>query len=527
MDPIDEGSEPEDTGTESVQVNNPTDLVPMIVKIRDTVVKQHDSLAELREEQTRCTEDLKAKLEEQRTELTRVSTIVTEINEEHEAETREFWDGVGGGEFTNKVVAGMWGYGNYSGELGVLTRAMCAPKAEWDWRSKRFVKDGDYPMSKTAMQMNDILFLYGIHKAYKSTGVETPESYQAIVKGTQTYQLLLNEIAHSDSSFRKALSSTTAGSGDEWVPTQFSAQFIDDYRLALKVAALFQRVLMPDRSGPFTVPAQGGRLRMYLTGEATTDSATEIAAISPGTRATTFTAVKHAGLINWSDEIDEDSAVAMAPLVLAELRQAMVDGEEESIISGDLTSTHMDSDVTSGADIRKSYNGLRDHSGGSSGVAAVDTGTKALATQRNIRKAMGRFGIYPSDMAWIEGISGYVQLLSITEVETLNVYGQTATVLSGELARLDGIPVIVSEFIREDLTTAGVYDGSTTTDTIELLVNHRAFAIGDKGTPVSESGRDIKVQQNYSVASRRIDFQQTADPSATEETVGLGYGITS
>jgi len=51
-------------------------------------------------------------------------------------------------------------------------------------------------------------------------------------------------------------------------------------------------------------------------------------------------------------------------------------------------------------------------------------------------------------------------------VRTVDKYGQFATVLNGELGKIDGIPVIVSEKIRENLNASGVYDGTTTTKTL-------------------------------------------------------------
>ena len=55
-----------------------------------------------------------------------------------------------------------------------------------------------------------------------------------------------------------------------------------------------------------------------------------------------------------------------------------------------------------------------------------------------------------------------------------------------------------------------------------------AFWAADKGQPRTESDRDIKVQQSYTVSSRRIDFQQVARVAASgEQSVAVGYNLAS
>jgi len=226
--------------------------------------------------------------------------------------------------------------------------------------------------------------------------------------------------------------------------------------------------------------------------------------------------------------MQEDAAVAILPIVLQTLQQSMADGMETALINGDTSATHQDSDVISADDVRKSFQGLRNYAGGSSGQAAVDLSTISIANFRNIRKGMGRYGIIPTDLANLMSISAYIQALSIEEVETVEKFGLEATVKSGILGVMDGSPIVVSEFIRQDLNTTGVYDGATVTDTITLTVNTRAFWVANKGPIRSETARDPKQGQSYSVISHRFDFKQTQTPDTSiEQTVGLGYSITS
>ncbi len=509
---------------EVVTIKNPDELIGAVVQVSQTLQSMDKESGEFREAQVKATEELRGMIESQKTELTAVSTAVADLSEETEAE-KAFFDGMAG-DVKNKAVAQLWGYG--TGEkISYVDSAISRAATRWDWRKSGFVSSGDgYVIPEHVARMNDFLLLYGAALAVKEHQVYNKNTFAQAVKGTQTYELLIGELRR-DRDLRKAMDTATSGEGSEWVPTLFSGQFIDDLRLSLNVAAQHPRIQMPMRSGSFTVPRQGSRMQAFLVGESTADSSTNIPAGTPGSGSVTFTAVKHAVTVYWSDELDEDSAVAMAPLVNAEVLQAIRDAEEDATINGDTSSTHQDSDVTASNDIRKSWQGLRNHAGGSSGVAAVDISSLTLSVLRSMRKAQGRFGANPADAYWLTGVSGLVQLLALSQVETLDTFGPLFTARTGTLAMLDGSSVLVSEFIREDMNDSGVYDGSTLTDTVILRVHAPSFWYGDKSQPKSESDRDIRTQQSFTVGSRRIDFQQVQSPSSGEETVALGYNLTS
>ncbi len=509
---------------EVVTIKNPDELIGAVVQISQTLQSMDKESGEFRETSVKATEELRGMIEDNKTQLTMVSDAVADLSEEKESQTA-FFDGAVS-DIQNKAVAQLWGY-NGDQKVNHVDSAISRPSTKWDWRKSGFISSGDgYAVPEHIMQMNDFLVLWGAAKANKDYGIYSQDTYERAVKGSQTYELLIGELRRNRD-LRKAMDTATSGEGSEWVPTLFSGQFIDDLRLSLNVAAQHARLAIPMRTGGFTVPAQGSRMRAFLVGESTSDSSTNIPAGTPGSRNVTFTAIKHAVTVYWSDELDEDSAVAMAPLVNAEVMQAIRDAEEDATINGDTSSTHQDSDVTASNDVRKSWQGLRNHSGGSSGVAAVDIGALTLTVLRSMRKAQGRFGANPADAYWLTGVSGLVQLLALTQVDTLDKFGPQFTARTGTIAVLDGSSVIVSEFVREDLTTAGIYDGTTTTDTIILRVHAPSFWYGDKGQPKAESDRDIRTQQSFTVASRRIDFQQVQSPSASEETVALGYSLTS
>jgi HK97 family phage major capsid protein len=320
---------------------------------------------------------------------------------------------------------------------------------------------------------------------------------------------------------RKAMDTATSGEGEEWIPTRFSRDLLEKVRLELKVAALHGRINLPTPT--FRMPVEGADAIAYLVPESTSDDSTKIRASTPGTKRITFTAQKLAGRVLFSEEITEDSIIPILPYLRGKVITALAVAQETCTINGDNSSTHQDSDVTDPLDARKAWKGYRKlvHTD-----AKVDLSTFSTTTLRSIKKAMGKYGININQLAWVTGISVYNQMLDLTEVRTVDKYGPKATILTGELAKFDNIPIIASEYIREDLNASGVYDGTTTTKTIILLVRRDAFLFGDRRVIKVKSAEIIETDQSQIVTTQRLDFEAGFDTD-TEKVVGLGYNIAS
>jgi HK97 family phage major capsid protein len=408
-----------------------------------------------------------------------------------------------------------WGYDN-----NPINKAMYKPRTEIT--KSGYVLKGSYDGLEDIMLMNDACFILGLAKAQNDGNLH---KYAEYVKESDTYKLLKCELA-GNKAFSKALNTTE---GADWVPTAMSAQMIDDMRLALKVAAQFPLITMPVRSGSFDVPNIGSRRSAYLISESTSDSSDKIATGTPPSGKTTFQAVKHALRMLVSYEMEEDAIVSMIPLMRREITQALADAEENAIINGDNSATHFDTGHVIGAtDVRKSFKGLRYYSNPTNGKARVDIATLNTTSLRSIRKEMGRFGGQNmNDMFWLTSISGYIQMMNNTDVLTFDKYGNMFTLNSGELGRFDGSPVIVSEFIPQDLNATGIYDGVTETKTVIMLVSKNAFWRAYKGSMLAEQERDIDVQQHKVVMSHRLDYKRVWTNGSDEDVVGCGYNLAS
>jgi len=497
------------------------EITKLLVDMKSAMEAAAGSASETKEMVEKLKPELASKFEKIDNQFTDVNAQLTDISAEAKQTTKNVYDVVLGE--SAEQIKGMWGYHDQ------VTKSFYNPLTSYNTRKGGWLHSGKaYDLDDNVYRLNDMCYIMGMMKSIASQKGSHPETYTQSVRKLASFKLLQAEIDMRPE-LRKALNTQTDGEGQDFVPTGFSAQLIDDIRIELKVAGLFPSITLPGKEGSTEYPLRGARQRAYIIGEPTSDSASKIAAGTVPTDKVSFSPKTHGLRMLFSYIMDEDSAVAVFPLVREELVQAIVDAYEDAIMNGDITATHMDSDVTAANDVRKSFYGLRYHAYDSgSGYGLIDISTLSTAALRNQKKKMGRFGVNPSQGAWITGYSGFIQMLGLTEVITMDKFGSKATVLNGQLASFDGSPVVVSEFMRQNLNASGVYDGTTMTKTGIIYANRKAFYGAEKsGGLMVETDRDIETQQNITVASRRVDFKQVNTPGSTEETVSMGYNLTS
>jgi hypothetical protein len=322
----------------------------------------------------------------------------------------------------------------------------------------------------------------------------------------------------------RALDVDTSGEGADWVPTGIGASLHEKVRASGKVAPLFTRIDLP--TNPWKWPVEGADAAAYRVAEPTSDTATKVGASTPGTVAPTFDAEIFGARTLWSRSVDADSAIAILPFTTMKLVQAFVDAEEKAILDGDTDGTHQDTDVQAigATDPRTAWDGLRKKAL----AQTVATATTASAANLGlVRKALGKWGVNPAELAFIVGVSNYHALLSDSNLLTVDKMGPNATILNGQIGSVFGVPVIVSEHVREDLNASGVQDGITSTKTYMLCVNRNEWAIGQRMALDVEVDDSIyrETYQRVAVAFMREDFQSLAG-AATNDDTAIAFNVT-
>ena len=84
----------------------------------------------------------------------------------------------------------------------------------------------------------------------------------------------------------------------------------------------------------------------------------------------------------------------------------------------------------------------------------------------------------PADLVLFLSQAAYYGLLTDSDVTTVDKYGENATIRSGELGKLWGIPLIVSD----------AFEATATTKAQGILVNPSNYLVGRFGFIAKEAG---------------------------------------
>jgi len=328
------------------------------------------------------------------------------------------------------------------------------------------------------------------------------------------------DFTESPTALRKAMDTATATEGAEWIPTTLSTNLVEKYRLLARVPGLFTELAMP--RNPFKLPTSLADMTFYLIPESTSDEPSKTPSTKMTTGDLTLTAKKLRGRSIWSEELDEESIIAVLPAIKNNIAKSAALAVEDALLNGDTTATHMDSDVTDTKDHRKIWKGLRKHALANS--YSADLGTFDKDTTRGLLTKMTKYGITPSDLAWITGPTCYNKLRGLAELLTVDKYGPAAVILTGEVGKYYGSPVIISEKTRQTLNATGYYDGSTVDNTELTVVNRAGWLIGNRGAWRLTVDFDNDVDQYVLNVRFKKDFIPIY-AIATEPIVATGFNV--
>jgi len=378
-------------------------------------------------------------------------------------------------------------------------------------------------MTKEAERKMDELFIASALLTRKDGRLDA-EAY-AEVTGSADYRDVVK-----DAGLTQGLGSsqnTGDAVGGDFIPPGFSSTLLEEIWLKLEVASLFKRFNMT--SPTFTFPFAPDRL--------VARKGTEAAAITKDRFATDqiiFTAKKIMANVDFTDEIEQDSIIAILPLVRQKLIESFAIGQEQIVLNGDVTSgaTNVNGDLDATAeDVRLTVNGLRKHAKASHSYSIASGGFSA-DNMRLLRTKMGKYGKNPSDLCYIVTINDYNKILGFDNYQTLYQYGPGAVIMNGELGRIDGIPIIVTELLPSSDGTAttgvdstGIVNATAANNVKNIcgLVNKNAYMWGDRKAFGLETFRNPYNQMTSLIGSQRLDFQKVLSSGDPTAVFGINY----
>lgn len=410
------------------------------------------------------------------------------------------------------------------------------PKSEAEQRAYHlFQAPVDYGKTDAGRQLKELRDLHDTVIFADAYASKTAKGGQYNINNLKSYRLYRDLVEEFDPGLAKAMASTTSGYGDEWVPTEASAEMYTAYELEAGVESHIPHWSMP--SNPATWPIRTTHARMYRASEATVNNPTQLTKSTPGTSQTTFTTEDFAVAVAVSPTFIEDSIVAVVPALRADIAYAMATGYESLIINGDSSATHQDTGADWATDTTypESYEkGFRYMALNASGTQAFDTqsssggvgdGTTAWDAKdgRYLRQLLpGKYGHKAKQLVYVTSLKVWLKMLSWSEYSQVGTYGANASWLTGDLPSFDGSPLVLSGELLETMAATGLKTGADSTKGM-LCFNKSAFKIGTRRGITIEFDKDILTQQFAFVGTQRKSFQSMDSSGA--EAVSYGYNI--
>ncbi len=277
---------------------------------------------------------------------------------------------------------------------------------------------------------------------------------------------------------------------DDDYETVFSSRILRDVQKRLVIGDLFQELPMTSKL-----------LTMQIEADRTSTGATWVASSAYGEEATvggehttaltniTFQTHKLACKAYMTDETKED---AITPL-LGIIRRRLVEAHAEAIEIAFLRGTG--SGQPSGLITLAATDSSSVTSAAVGGTATSKVSAKELMT---MRREMGRKGTRMNDLALIVSLDVYYDLMEDSEWQDVDQVGSAAMKLQGQVGRIYGLPVIVSEYF---VTKA---DSSV----CAVLVYKPDFVVPRQRAVTAEYERMQALQTDAYYVTQRINLQR-------------------
>jgi HK97 family phage major capsid protein len=327
--------------------------------------------------------------------------------------------------------------------------------------------------------------------------------------------------------------SDNAGVGGEWIPDEFKTELYQTFQVPRGLRALLPSVQMERETLLIPKLSRGGR--PYIKGVATDDLA-KYQASTIETAQKTVRAKGLATLMNIDDAAGEDSAFAIIPALSRQIAQDLEDAFEDCMINGDTNASHQDDIANWNIRERWGASGL----GGSSDHRRLFLGMRAAAFDKSSTKDFG--GTAPTFAGFMEVVAELGELavgnkvcvvspealvanfLQLDQVVTLEKFGAQATVLTGQLASLAGIPIVMSRFMSADMAGTGLYASGT------APADYRTgFLVFNTDSWYQYLRRQITIESDKDIASGSIQLVSTMravmDSPDADALKNVAYGF--
>lgn len=350
---------------------------------------------------------------------------------------------------------------------------------------------------------------------------------------THTVSQLLNMTGEEflKTNANEAMSTGQAGFGQEFVQeVVLSSELIE--RLNVDGSLLEGATIKLMNSKTLEAPVRGKKRRMFSTVE--NDSAPTGGAVAgENTKARTASVSLEAKTlivtIYYSDDLLEDSVIDIAEFVIGEITASYETSVHEILINGDTA-------TTANTNINAIDGGVADLENGAKTETLLFDGGRKLAFEKsatvdaggnlaveNIRAGralMGVKGLDPTKLRLVPSLASYYELMSLSPVETIEKFGDAATIKNGVLVAIDGIKIVHREEMRKALASGKISKTAASNVKGSMLITHQPSVVfGIRRGLTTETSRYAEEQLTGVTGKARValefnDVQNNIDPTS-------------
>lgn len=315
----------------------------------------------------------------------------------------------------------------------------------------------------------------------------------------------------------RAMDTSESGYGSQLIGAQYVGDLWSVSRELGTIAPLFRSFEMTDPTA--YLPVEVDFPEMMFVSESTANNSSNYSTTKTGSNRVTVTAKKFVIHQMWSGEMEEDSIIPFVPFLRAQAAKSIAYYLDSLILNGDTTNSASNINDSSDPDDTKHFlamDGLRhaalvDNTGNlnsTAGAVTLDDFRKLRALMRSDTYVTdwGR-PINRNDLVYITDpyTADYIELLDEV-VQASLVAGAGANLLTGQVGRALGAPVVTSFAQKKSLATGFVHNSAGNNFGNITAVNVNGGVIGQRRMVKLETERLPATDQTRLVYSLRNGF---------------------
>ena len=322
--------------------------------------------------------------------------------------------------------------------------------------------------------------LYGTQEAFE-------DEVEKLVLLSYVMEKGVFETEHGQNHLKAVNTSSSVQVSSENYETIFSTRIIRDLQKELVVGALFEELPMSSKILTMLVEPEAGKATWVDASKFGTDE-TVGDEVKGALTEISFKTYKLAAKSFITDETEEDAIFSLLPLLRKRLIEAHAVSIEEAFMTGNGTGQPKGLLTLASEDSAKVTT-----------EAKADGSVKVTAkTISKLRRKLGRHGLKLSKLVLIVSMDAYYDLLEDEEWQDVAQVGNDAVKLQGQVGRIYGLPVVVSEFFPAKANSAE----------FAVIVYKDNFVMPRQRAVTVERERQAGKQRDAYYVTQRVNLQR-------------------